>query len=441
MPKAILPAVIPRPAATLVLLRPGRPDPEVLMLQRTQTAAFLGGAYVFPGGSLDPADADARIGRRVFGLSDDQANARLKLEYGALAYYAAAVRECFEEAGILLLCDAAGKLIGAEQAASLMHRRADAFADLLEEEQLYIPAHALAYFGHWITPAGRTRRFDARFFVALAPDAQAGSHDRNETVHHQWISAREALERYRRKEIELVDVTRHILTDLARFADARAAYEWASELKEIDTNRGCRAQGGEGMRYFRRADPQYFEIHWSDPEETGETTYDLVPGVPKRLDRYVTRLTAPNPGMMAGPGSNTYLVGEDELAVIDPGPNLGAHIAKILEFRNIRWIFCTQTHMDHSPAAAAIKAATGAQVLGRPARVAIGGVHLRAIQTAGHASNPVCYLLEETKMLFTGDHAMYLGSFERLLAEEVAIFAPGHGYLIGEPHKELRLGH
>jgi glyoxylase-like metal-dependent hydrolase (beta-lactamase superfamily II) len=232
--------------------------------------------------------------------------------------------------------------------------------------------------------------------------------------------------------------------------------------------------GKDGEKIFRRIDPQYHEIHWCDPEETGTTTYDIVPGEPKRLDRLVTRLTAPNPGAMTGPGTNTYLVGTDELAVIDPGPALAAHIEKILSTGKdkIRWILCTHTHLDHSPAAAALKAATGAQVLGRSApagqdatfrpdrvlehgeRVAIPGATLRAIHTPGHASNHLCYLLEETRMLLTGDHVMqgstvvinppdgdmraYLASLESLLAEDIAIIAPGHGYLIGAPHKEIR---
>jgi glyoxylase-like metal-dependent hydrolase (beta-lactamase superfamily II) len=158
--------------------------------------------------------------------------------------------------------------------------------------------------------------------------------------------------------------------------------------------------------------------------------------------------------------------------VIDPGPDIASHIEKILAFSNIKWVLCTHTHMDHSPAAVAIKAATGAQVLGRPApagqdatfkpdfvvengqRIQIGDIALRAIHTPGHASNHLCYLLEDTRMLFTGDHVMqgstvvinppdgdmraYLKSLERLLDEEVAIIAPGHGYLIGAPKKEIR---
>ena len=459
----------PRPAATLILLRSGPSGLETLMLQRTQSAAFLGGAYVFPGGSVDAADANTS---RVLGLTEAQANERLGLAQGAMAYYVAAVRECFEEAGVLLAVEANAEPVAPARAEALMGARTSAFLPLLEKENLYIPAGALAYYGHWITQPGRTRRFDTRFFVALAPQGQEGAHDENETVHHLWINPRVALERGARGEIDLVHATRETLKDLARYSEPRAAWEYAMGLTDIPMNRACLAQGKDGTRVFRRGDAQYFETHWCDPEETGETSYELVPGVAKRLDRFTARLTAPNPGMMTGPGTNTYLVGEHELAVIDPGPALDSHIEKILAMGDIRWILCTHTHMDHSPAAAAIKRATGAAIYGRPPPagqdqsfapdhilahgepVRIAGVTLKALHTPGHASNHLCYLLEETKMLFTGDHVMqgstvvinppdgdmraYLASLEMLLAEEVAIIAPGHGYLIGEPHREVR---
>jgi len=462
-------APAPRPAATLMLLRQGMGGVETLMLQRTKNAAFLGGAYVFPGGALDASDGECR---RVLGLTDAQASERLKLASGGLAYYVAAVRECFEEAGVLLACDSRGIAVSAHRAEKLMAYRHRPFLELLEAEDLYVPAGALAYFGHWITAPGRPRRFDTRFFLALAPEGQLGAHDANETVHDVWIGLREALERGKRGEIELVFATKHTLMDLSRFSEPRAAFEHAMGLPEVPTNRACWAQGREGPRLFRRADPQYFEIHWSDPEETGQSSYDLVAGVPKRLDRYVTRLTAPNPGMMTGPGTNTYLVGEGELAVIDPGPAIDSHIENILACGTIRWVLCTHTHMDHSPAAAAIKKATGAKIYGHPApagqdatflpdevlshdgRVQLGTVSLRAVHTPGHASNHLCYLLEQTRMLFTGDHVMqgstvvinppdgdmraYLRSLDMLLREDIAILAPGHGYLIGEPHDEIR---
>jgi glyoxylase-like metal-dependent hydrolase (beta-lactamase superfamily II)/8-oxo-dGTP pyrophosphatase MutT (NUDIX family) len=461
-------ALKPRPAATLILLREGV---EVLMLQRTQSAAFLGGAYVFPGGSLDREDSSVD---RVVGLTEAQANERLQVSSGAIAYYVAAIRECFEEAGILLAREADGKPISAERAQSLVRYRNRPFRELLEEQDLFIPAGDLAYFGHWITAPGRSRRFDARFFVALAPAGQQGSHDAAETVHDVWITPREALERGARNEIELVNATQQSLKQLAPFSDPRAAFDYARALPEIEENRACWAKGKEGAKIFRRGEAPYFETHWCDPEETGESTYDLVAGEPKRLDRWVTRLIAPNPGLMTGPGTNTYIVAGS--AVIDPGPAIDSHIERILQFKGLKWILCTHTHLDHSPAAAAIKAATGAQVLGRPApagqdatftpdlvlengqRVQIGemrgSISLRAIHTPGHASNHLCYLLEETRMLFTGDHVMqgstvvinppdgnmraYLRSLEELLGEDIAIIAPGHGYLIGAPKKELR---
>jgi glyoxylase-like metal-dependent hydrolase (beta-lactamase superfamily II)/8-oxo-dGTP pyrophosphatase MutT (NUDIX family) len=463
----------PRPAATLILLRPGAQGPEVLMIQRTHSAAFLGGAYVFPGGAIDALDSDPRVLKRIQGLDAAAANARLGVD-NALAYFVAAIRESFEESGVLLLTDRSGAPIPAARAESLHAHRQKGFVEMLEAEDLFVPAGKLAYYGHWITAPGRSRRFDARFFLAAAPEGQEGSHDAGEAVHQMWVRPREALERSARGEIELVFATQQTLKELDRHRDCAAAIASAFDAKEIETNRACRALGKDGEKIFRRSDPAYHEIHWSDPEETGATTYDLAPGVPKRLDPLVTRIIAPNPGAMTGPGTNTYLVGTDEIGVIDPGPALESHIGKILETAagRIRWILCTHTHLDHSPAAAALKAATGAQVLGRPApagqdatfkpdfvvengqRIDLHGATLRAIHTPGHASNHLCYLLEETKMLFTGDHVMqgstvvinppdgdmraYLASLEALLAEDVAILAPGHGYLVGAPHKEIR---
>ena len=143
---------------------------------------------------------------------------------------------------------------------------------MLEAEDLYIPAGELAYFGHWITAPGRSRRFDTRFFVALAPQGQHGSHDASETVHDVWITPREALERGARGEIELVDATQNTLKDLVALQPIRAP--------PTSTRAACprskrTAPAGRKARTARRSsaarDPQYFEIHWSDPEETGQT--------------------------------------------------------------------------------------------------------------------------------------------------------------------------
>jgi glyoxylase-like metal-dependent hydrolase (beta-lactamase superfamily II) len=174
--------------------------------------------------------------------------------------------------------------------------------------------------------------------------------------------------------------------------------------------------------------------------------------------------------MMTGPGTNTYLIGDAQtgVAVIDPGPLLEEHIQNILNAAAgpIKWILCTHTHIDHSPAASRIKEKTGAQVYGRPAPaypnqdqtfapdhvvahdevLKIAGVTLRVIHTPGHASNQVCFLHEEQHMLFTGDHIMqgstvvinppdgnmaqYLESLKLITKYAIDYLAPGHGFLM-----------
>src|SRR4051812_2314277 len=322
--------IIPRPAATLILLRDSDAGPEIFMLKRSPSAAFVANAYVFPGGGLDATDHKAL--HRVLGLSESEANRRLGVDQGGLAYWVAAVRECFEEAGILLAVDESGAPLDPERADALaVHRTAInagtlGFGDLLERERLAIPAEKIAYFSHWITAPGRPRRFTARFFVARSPVGQHGSHDDSETVASEWVRPHVALERCAKGEIELVHPTRISLTDLAPFGRADLAFAYASNRIDIEADASCWADGKDGRKLFRRNDPPYAEIHWTDPEEAGDTSYDLVPGVAKRLDRYVTRVIAPNPGVMTGPGTNSYLVGTDDLALIDPGPMIESHI-------------------------------------------------------------------------------------------------------------------
>ena len=203
----------------------------------------------------------------------------------------------------------------------------------------------------------------------------------------------------------------------------------------------------------------------------------IVPGNVVRLNEWVQRVTAPNPGVMTGPGTNAYIIGTDALALIDPGPVSAPHLAAMLGVvgRRLKWILCTHTHLDHSPGAKALKAETGAEVLGfgkvpddgrqdtafKPDRalhegdvVDCGKFRLRAVHTPGHASNHLCYLFDIKSILFTGDHVMqgstvvisppdgemvaYLKSLERLLALDLAALAPGHGHLIEKPHDEVR---
>ena len=471
----------PRPAATVVLLRSAAGGPEVLMLRRNKSASHFGGLYVFPGGMLDPEDEAPELLGRVVGLGEDEANRRLGVDSGGLGHWVAVVRECYEEAGILLAVDKDQRPLSAARVAALASARESlnkgtlGFREFLERESLLLPGNAVNYFAHWITPPIQKRRFDTRFFLAAAPAGQGGLHDDGEMVETVWLPAKEALARAGRKEMEVAFPTRQVLHSMKSFATPDEAVSHVQSIAVVVSNRPCFAEGREGRKMFRVGEAPYAEVHWTDPDELGTTTYDIIPGVPKKLDRYVTRITAPNPGVMTGPGTNTYLVGEQELAVIDPGPAEPAHIAAILAAggNRIRWILCTHTHRDHSPAASQLKQATGAQILGRPAPQAphhdqglvvdriledgasleFDGISLRAVHTPGHASNHLCYLLERTRMLFTGDHIMqgstvviwppdgnmgaYLGSLRQLHELDLAILAPGHGYLIGRPHAEV----
>lgn len=198
---------------------------------------------------------------------------------------------------------------------------------------------------------------------------------------------------------------------------------------------------------------------------------ELVAGKAVALSTRVTRVLAPNPGFMTGPGTNSYLIGTHDIAVLDPGPADESHVEALLAAAaalggRIRWIVLTHTHQDHAPAALAIKARTGADILGQsplpgdPAQALIRADReladgdtlatdeftLRAVHTPGHVGNHFCYRLEEESLLFSGDHlingstvviippsgnmADYLRSLEKLTQQDIAVIAPGHGDLI-----------
>lgn len=204
-------------------------------------------------------------------------------------------------------------------------------------------------------------------------------------------------------------------------------------------------------------------------------TEEVVTGEGKQLAPLVRRITAPNAGMMTGPGTNTYLLGKEAVAVIDPGPRIDAHLDKIVAEAAgpIKWIFVTHTHPDHSPGATPLAKRTGATLVGMPPPP---GQHqdssfeadlvpadseifdtdefsLVAIHTPGHASNHLCYLQNDPAWLYTGDHIMngstvvidppdgnmshYLDSLEKLKPFSIDAIAPGHGDLMHEPVRAI----
>ncbi|MBC9033675.1 MBL fold metallo-hydrolase [Sphingomonas sp. JC676] len=217
---------------------------------------------------------------------------------------------------------------------------------------------------------------------------------------------------------------------------------------------------------------------------------DAPTGIAIAVDPLVTRVLAPNPSPFTYTGTQTYLVGTTDVAVIDPGPDDPEHIAALLAAiggRKVTAILCTHTHRDHSPAAPAVKAATGASIIGcaplaiedlgpradasfdttyAPDRVLADGESvsgegwtLEAVATPGHTSNHLCFALPESGVLFTGDHVMgwsttvvappdgdmaaYMASLDKLMARQDRIYFPAHGEPVERPHRFVRglIGH
>jgi glyoxylase-like metal-dependent hydrolase (beta-lactamase superfamily II) len=196
---------------------------------------------------------------------------------------------------------------------------------------------------------------------------------------------------------------------------------------------------------------------------------DMTPGVPSALSPLVRRIVAPNPGPLTGPGTNTYLVGIDEVAVVDPGPDDDGHLDAVVGCGGdrIRWILCTHTHSDHSPGAPPLRRRTGAELLAFDSRddlvvdrrladgdkVEATEFRLTALHTPGHASNHLCFLLDQEGLLFSGDHIMegstvviappdgnmadYLAQLRRLRKLRLRAIAPGHGQLIDDPQGKI----
>ncbi len=473
----------PRAAATIVVVRDGAGGIEVLLSRRAEGSDYTSGAWVFPGGIVDARDRDAHAA--CFGVDDAEASAKLGLERGGLDYFVAAIRESFEESG-LLFGRGEGERgdtldgVAAERLApwrGALHRREHGIAEMCRKEGLHLDAGALVYLSHWLTPLGRAKRYDTRFFIAAMPSSQVALFDGTEMVEQLWIGPAEALSRS--KTLKLLTPTQKTLELVSDFADVAALMAWARQPRRVPLTMPHVAVGSQGPRPVMPEEPAYAELGRIDPAGHGHGSYDIVPDRAVRLSDRVIRVTAANGSVMTGPGTNTYLVGGgpgNEWAAIDPGPALDAHVEAILAAAPgaITRIFATHTHTDHSPATVALKAKTGATVYGLAARhrewqdgtfvpdvtwsggeriELVPGTTLAAIHTPGHASNHLCYLLEEEKTLFTGDHVMqmstvvinppdgdmraYVDSLRSLLALELDWLAPGHGFLMAEPRQAM----
>ena len=187
MSETAKPAAIPVPAATILLLRDGEAGLEVFMVKRHHQIDFVAGALVFPGGKLEKGDSDVTLEAHVDGGEGWTPEMR--------ALGAGAIREAFEESGILLARDTrTGGFVTAERLEELQHyrplldKREAVLAEVLEKENLKLALDQLVHFAHWITPANMPKRFDTHFFLAVSPVGHVGSHDGHESVDSVWIT-------------------------------------------------------------------------------------------------------------------------------------------------------------------------------------------------------------------------------------------------------------
>ena len=461
---------VPRPAATVLLLRdaPGG-GLEVLMTRRAATACFAPGAYVFPGGGIDALDAQAH----------DIAARRSTQKDQHLTQAIAAIRESFEELGVLLARHADGRFASSDDIATL--DRHQPFGAQCSERGLTLAADQVFVLAHWITDRDLPRRFDVPFLVARMPQGQVPVADEAEQFEPLWVRPADALERHRAKAFFVIFPTIRTLERLQKFAsvdDVLAAC--ASERPLWTSCPRAGLLGGKEAR-FMESEASYGELALVCPDGQILHALDWQHDVPVPLLRNVMRLTMGNPGAMTGPGTNTYIVGDAATGyiVIDPGPDDAAHLQRIHRATqgDIRVIACTHSHPDHSPGARPLQAlcAQRPPIVGLPSQATsrpdsqftpdrvladgellqlqgAGTTHtLQAIHTPGHASNHLCLVLREDGLLFSGDHVLngsttmvsppdgdmtaYLDSLDRLTAacreHTIEFILPAHGHVLG----------
>ncbi len=494
MEESVNPVPVPRPSATLVLARDTAAGPEVLLVRRAERGDQNSNRWVFPGGLIDASDG--QLHALCDGLDDGAASRQLGIPQGGLDYFAAAIRETFEETGLLLAKDANGQPLVADTVALLGSWRAEnsqpprgeagsLLAQLCRRAAWRLAAGDLRQISHWITPIGLPKRFDTRFLLARAPQGQAVSVDGIEIVEHRWVRPAHVL--HGSTDIQTVGPARVTLKALEPHVSVASMLAWAASLGPLQAIQPRIARDAQGqLGPIQQDHPAYAEAGRIDPLGSGKAWSIIRPDKAIELAPGVLRITADNGHFMTGPGTNSYLLrcgfeggeGGDQWVLIDPGPDDEAHVQALMASVRGRLVavLATHTHTDHSPAARRVKALTDAAVHGRladhpdgqdasfaPDVPLVGGevlrfgpaLTLRVIHTPGHASNHLCFVHQQQRLLFTGDHVMqgstvvinppdgdmsaYLDALEDLAVQAASPeadfdwIAPGHGFLIPEP--------
>ncbi|MDP3866214.1 MAG: MBL fold metallo-hydrolase, partial [Rhodoferax sp.] len=489
-----------RDAATVLLLRDTPNGLEVLMTRRSSNASFVPGAYVFPGGGIDAADACCHA------LTQRRATQSAQ----ALTEAIAAIRENFEELGILLARHADGSW-ATQAEIDAMDRQGDLGAQCAARG-LTLAASDMFVLARWITDRDLPKRFDVPFLVARVPPGQTPVADETEQFEPVWVRPGDALARHQAGNFFMIYPTIITLERLQDLATVDAVLQ-ACAVSEEPLWSSCPRTGLLAGREQRHMEPEsaYGELALVCPDGQIVHPLDWQSEQPVALLKNVLRLTAPNPGAMTGPGTNSYLVGDPSTGyiAIDPGPADDEHLAKLWRAAggDIRLIVCTHSHPDHAPGARPLQAMcdTVPPILGlasaetaransafTPDRALLNherltlsrhgggssGVDfsrpwqtevcptaedtrhtLQVIHTPGHAANHLCLMLLEDGLLFSGDHILngsttvvdppdgdmsdYLNSLDLLHAacteHQLKYILPAHGYVIGGPDDEAQV--
>ena len=242
-------AVPVRDAATVMLVRDTDAGVEVFMLRRSQRLVFTPGAYVFPGGF--PVDVVECAASRLLGVTS-----------GGLAYWVAAVRECFEEAGVLLACGADGVPLDLDDplTSARFRRHRDLLnggrrtvVDICDAEQVRLDLGAIRYFAHWLTPVRAPRRYNTRFFLVGVPPGQRPLHDDGEAVDGFWIRPQDAITRWTGED-ELIRPTRECLEALASYARTDALLADLTTMERVPDVQPRMGADGAGVRVLLPGD-------------------------------------------------------------------------------------------------------------------------------------------------------------------------------------------
>ena len=480
--------VATRAAATVLLLRDAPATPglagglEVLMTRRSDKASFAPGAYVFPGGGIDALDAAP---------ATHTAAARRPAQSDLhLTQAIAAIRESFEELGVLLARHADGRMADNADIAAI--DRHQPFAAQCQARGLQLAADSVYLLAHWTADRDLARRFEVPFLVARMPEDQEPLADETEQFEPVWVRPADALARHEAGQFFMIFPTIRTLQRLAQFASAQAVLDAVANEQPLWVS--CPRAGilaGKEARYMEDETP-FGELAMVCPDGQIVHPLDWQTERPVALLRNLQRLTAPNPGVMTGPGTNSYLVGDPDTGyvAIDPGPADMEHLERLWRAAggDIRHIVCTHSHADHSPGAAPLQALcvqhgrAAPPILGLPsaptARAAsvftpdrslqnnerivltsraldanFASNHtLQIIHTPGHAANHLCLVLEEDGLLFSGDHILngsttvidppdgnmadYIDSLDLLsaacAAHQIEFILPAHGYVLGD---------